>query len=58
MTTSRFAVPIADLERAAQVSTSEQVTEQAAPRLPEPLVAGPQLHPYGDGATNADADGD
>lgn len=56
MTPRRFAVPLTELEGDAHVSTSEQVTEQPEPRLHEPLVAGPRLHPFGDGATGGDGD--
>jgi hypothetical protein len=56
--TSRYAVPLEQLEAQTHVSGAEQVQEQPEPRLHAPLVAGPHLHPYGDGATGADGDGD
>jgi hypothetical protein len=56
--TSRFSVPIEQLEEQSRVAVTAQVEAQAEPRLAEPLVAGPALHPYGDGATGADGDGD
>jgi hypothetical protein len=55
---NRYAVPLEQLETRAHVSVGEQVQEQPEPRLHAPLVAGPHLHPYGDGATGADGDGD
>ena len=39
---SRYAVPIADLERSARVPAEEQVTSQQQPR-PEPPVADEDL---------------
>jgi hypothetical protein len=54
----RFQVPLDALEAEAHVPDSEQVQEQASGNRPEPLVAGPQVHPYGDGATGPDGDGD
>lgn len=56
--TSRFSMPIEQLEEQSRVAATAQVEAQAEPRLAEPLVAGPALHPYGDGATGADGDGD
>ena len=55
---NRFAVPVDDLATA-RVDVSEQVQEQAEPRSPESSQwAGPLPHPFGDGATGADADGE
>jgi hypothetical protein len=56
--TGRFDVPIEQLEEQARVAAAAQVQVQAEPRLHEPLVSGPQLPPYGDGATGADGDGE
>lgn len=55
---NRFAVPAEHLE-AERVDQSVQVQEQAEPRTPESSQWNrPISHPFGDGATNADADGD
>jgi hypothetical protein len=56
--TSRFAVPIEQLEAQARVADAEQVELQAQPRLDAPLLDGPSVHPFGDGATGPDGDGD
>lgn len=56
--TRRFAVPLEQLEAGSRVTGAEQVELQAEPRLHAPLVDGPQVHPYGDGATGTDGDGD
>jgi hypothetical protein len=56
--TRRFDVPIDELEADARVAVPEQVQAQAASGRPEPLVSGPHVHPYGDGATGADGDSD
>jgi hypothetical protein len=55
--TRRFAVPLDQLEAQSRVAAADQQEVQTVPRLDEPLVAGPHVHPYGDGATGAD-DGD
>lgn len=54
----RYAVPLDQLEAGARVADTEQVELQAEPRLHAPLVEGPAVHPFGDGATGADGDGD
>ena len=55
---NRFAVPADDLD-GVKVDLSEQVQEQSEPRSPESSQwNGPMPHPFGDGATSADADGD
>jgi hypothetical protein len=56
--TRRFTVPIEQLEAQARVEVVDQHQVQAVPHLDEPLTAGPHVHPYGDGATGTDADGD
>lgn len=56
--TSRYEVSLEQLEEQSRIAATAQVQMQAEPRLHEPLVAGPQLHPYGDGATGADGDGE
>lgn len=56
--TRRFALPLEQLEAQSRVAGAEQVELQAEPRLHAPLVEKPQVHPYGDGATGADGDGD
>jgi len=56
--TSRYAVPLEQLEEQSRVAAAAQVTEQAAPRPAQPPAAGPHLHPFGDGASGADGDGD
>lgn len=54
----RYDVPLEQLEEQSRVAAVAQVEVQAEPRLHEPLTAGPHLHPFGDGATGADGDGD
>lgn len=56
--TRRFAVPIEQLEAQSRVEAADQHEGQPEPRRDEPLIAGPHLHPYGDGATGPDGDGD
>ena len=56
--TGRYDVPLEQLEEQSRVAATAQVEVQSEPRLHEPLVAGPHLHPLGDGATGADGDGD
>ena len=56
MSQNRYAVPIAELEGGARVALTEQVEEQSAPRLHEPLLATP-VAPSGCGGA-ADGDGD
>lgn len=57
MTHPRYAVPAEQLD-AVRVEESEQVTEQREPEHPDAsLWSGPQLHPFGDGASG-DVDGD
>jgi hypothetical protein len=56
--TSRYAVPVEQLEAQSRVAGAEQVELQAEPRLHAPLVDGPHVHPFGDGATGPDGDGD
>ena len=56
--TGRYDVPLEQLAEQSRVAATAQVTVQAEPRLHEPLVAGPHLHPHGDGATGADGDGE
>ena len=56
--TGRYDVPLEQLEGQSRVAATAQVPTQAEPRLPEPLTAGPHLHPFGDGASGADGDGD
>jgi len=56
MSQNRYAVPIADLEGRARVSLTEQVEEQSAPRLHEPMLATP-VAPFGCGGA-VDGDGD
>jgi hypothetical protein len=55
---NRFAVPADELD-AVRVHLGEQLQELAEPRAPESSQWNGQMpHPYGDGATHADADGD
>ncbi len=55
---NRYAIPAEHLETV-RVDDSEQVQEQAQPRPTESsLWNAPMPHPFGDGATHADADGD
>lgn len=55
---SRFAVPADELD-AVKVHLGEQVQEQAEPRAVESSQwSGLRPHPFADGATHADADGD
>lgn len=56
--TRRFAVPVEQFEAAARVRDAEQVELHAEPRHHAPLVDGPAVHPLGDGATGAGADGE
>jgi hypothetical protein len=56
--TRRFDVPLDQLEATAHVADNDQVQEQVSSDRPGPLVTGPQMHPFGDGATGADGDGD
>jgi hypothetical protein len=55
---NRFAVPADELD-AVMVHLREQVQEQAEPRAAESSQwSGLLPHPFADGATHADADGD
>lgn len=56
--TSRYAVPVEQLEDTARVACAEQGQLQAEPRQQAPLIEGPAVHPFGDGATGPDGDGD
>lgn len=56
--TGRYDVPLEQLEEQSRVAATAQVSLQAEPRLHAPLVEGPAVHPFGDGATGADGDGD
>ena len=56
--TRRYAVPLEQLEGSARVADVEQGELQAEPRLHAPLLDGPHVHPFGDGATGAGGDGD
>jgi hypothetical protein len=55
--TRRFQIPIDELEGQSRVTDAQQVQTQAESRLTEPFP-GPGVHPYGDGATGPDGDGD
>lgn len=52
----RYDVPLDDLEAQAHVAGAEQVTAPAEARLRAPLLDGPQVHPFGDGAAGGDGD--
>lgn len=56
--TGRYDVPLEQLEEQSRVAATAQVSLQAEPRLHAPLMEGPAVHPFGDGATGADGDGD
>lgn len=56
--TGHYDVPLEQLEEQSRVAATAQVQLQAEPRLAESLVAGPHLHPFGDGASGADGDGE
>ena len=56
--TGRFDVSLDELEAQSRVAATAQVETQTEPRLHAPLVDGPHLHPFGDGAIGADGDGD
>ncbi len=53
---NRFAVPLQELERQTRPAQDTLIEIQAEIRLCAPMQAGPQMHPFGDGATGDDGD--
>jgi len=53
----RYDVPLTELEAQARVEAEDRAESQASTRPHEPLVV-PLVHPFGDGATGSDGDGD
>lgn len=54
--TRRYAVTLEQLEDSSRVADVEQVELLTEPHLHAPLLDGPPVHPFGDGAAAGDSD--